>query len=208
MSEAEAVQSRVVDELPEAAPSPALEYAGFGIRFAARAIDVVITYALAFATFFAFSITLAFVAGFAGIPVLPLLARTSEVTAIGFPMSFLATLAYDTLAEGLHGSTPGKMILGLTVLEERGGFCGLPAALGRSLAFFIDSLVFGLPALNSMRRSKRSQRLGDRWAHTVVVYRRSLQPSQRRPGSRFATATAAAALSHCAVLVAGQLLKL
>jgi hypothetical protein len=69
----------------------------------------------------------------------------------------------------------GKLICGLVVVKENGQSCGLLAAFGRSLAFFVDSLFWGIPALISMSDSAKQQRLGDRWAKTMVVKRRDLK---------------------------------
>jgi uncharacterized RDD family membrane protein YckC len=100
------------------------------------------------------------------------------------------------------------MILGLTVLDATGGFCKPGAALGRELAYYIDALFFGIVAYASMNKSACQQRLGDKWAHTVVVRRRSLQPAQRRSTGRFVAAVAASCLVYCALMLASLLTRL
>jgi uncharacterized RDD family membrane protein YckC len=186
-----------------------LEYAGFGIRVAARIIDLVLIWVLAFVTNFIAGFVVALVFRLLRQPAQPVIARLSTAGVVAFVAALLAALAFSAVAEAIHGSTPGKMLLGITVLSESGGFCGWGAAISREAAYYIDSLFFGLVALASMQSTKpRQQRLGDRWAHTVVVYRRSLQPAQRRSGTRFAMAFLAAAAAYSAVTVAGILIRL
>lgn len=89
-------------------------------------------------------------------------------------------LAYYALCEGLGGATVGKLLLGLLVVRTDGGPCGLGAALLRAVLRFIDGLLFGLPALLSMREPL-NQRLGDRAAGTLVVDARSPHLLETRP---------------------------
>jgi uncharacterized RDD family membrane protein YckC len=97
-----------------------------------------------------------------------------------------------TLAEGLHGSTLGKRLCGLTVIAVEGGHADLSAALKRSVAFIWDAFFFGLVALQKMSESPRRQRYGDTWAGTQVVRISKVDPSQRRSFGRFFVAVAAA----------------
>jgi hypothetical protein len=53
--------------------------------------------------------------------------------------NFLALVAMYTLCDGLHGSTPGKRLLGLTVTSVAGG----PASLGRAGASPVGCPVRG-----------------------------------------------------------------
>lgn len=194
-----------VASAPEAPP---LEPAGFWIRAAARLIDLVVIYALAYVTSYTVVRLILIVARSTGQPLQPVAARLLAPSPLPFVMALLAAFAFYIAAESIHGSTPGKMILGLMVLSERGGFCGLGAALGREAAYFVDSLFFGVPAYLSMKASPVRQRLGDKWAHTIVVRRRSLQPPQRRGTGRFAAATAAACLSYAVLSALAYLLRL
>lgn len=175
---------------------PQFEYVGFGPRFGARAIDLVITYVLAIVV----ATALGFFAGFTGNQ--PLIARlTDAASAATFAISLIASMAFYIAAESMHGSTPGKMVLGMRVVSEDGAACSFVQALKRSVGFLVDGLFFGLPAAATMSKSARQQRIGDTWAKTVVVKARSLQPEQRRSGALFAGALAAACLAY-AVLAA------
>lgn len=93
--------------------------------------------------------------------------------------------------EGLHGSTLGKRICGITVVTEDLRPAGLVAALKRSVAYYLDSLFFGWIAARKMSESPRRQRHGDVWAGTMVVRIRSLDPASRRSSLRFLGAVAA-----------------
>jgi len=51
----------------------------------------------------------------------------------------------------------------------------------RSLAYYIDALLFAMPAYSSMSNSPLNQRYGDRWGKTVVVKIKEITPESRRP---------------------------
>jgi uncharacterized RDD family membrane protein YckC len=138
----------------------------------------------------------------------PVRPAVSAASGWSLALSFVAAVAFHALAEGIHGSTPGKMMLGLTVLDSAGGFCKPGAALVRELAYFVDALFFGIVAYLSMKDSALRQRLGDKWAGTVVVRRRSLQPTQRRSTGRFIAAVAASCLAYGALILASFLARL
>jgi uncharacterized RDD family membrane protein YckC len=189
-------------------PAVPVEYAGFGIRFAARLIDTLITYAIAAVTGFLGAIVIVTALALLGRPVAEIASRLASTGGWSLVLSIVGSVAYFTLAEAIHGSTPGKMILGLQVLSDTGEPCRFGSALGREAAFFIDSLFFGIPAYVSMKRGAQRKRYGDRWAHTVVVRRRSISPAQRRPAIRFVGACFAACLAYSVLLFMGLLVKL
>lgn len=189
-----------LDEISTAA-QPAYEYVGFGLRFAAKLIDTALTYLLGFLTGAFVFLFASVVAGLTGAASPLSTEPLGSVTPTVFFLSAVAVVVFDVLAEGVHGSTPGKMILGLTVRSTDGGYCGFGQALKRALGFYVDSLFFGIPAFSSMRGSSLKQRIGDRWAHTVVVRNRSIDPGQRRSGLRFLASTTAACLGFCMVTV-------
>ena len=192
----------------EAAPPPAppsLEYVGFGRRLAAQLVDSAIEYLLTIAVAVALGIAVGFISSLTGRSVEPFIEQMNRMSVARWVLYSVAWMAYHVLGETIHGSTPGKMILGLTVRSSDGGYCGFGQALIRSLAFWIDSLVCGLPALISMRGSPLSQRLGDKWAGTVVVRIRSLEGSRRRTGVCFLEATLAASAGYCLFVLLGTL---
>ncbi len=184
---------------------PSLEYVGFGLRGAAQLLDFVINYLLTIALAVALGIAVGFISRLTGRSVEPFIEQMNRMSVARWALYSIAGMAYHILGEAIHGSTPGKMILRITVRSSDGGYCGFGQALIRSLAFWIDSLVFGLPALISMRGSPSRQRLGDKWAGTVVVRIRSLEGSQRRTGACFLEATLAASAGHCLFVLLGTL---
>jgi uncharacterized RDD family membrane protein YckC len=80
-------------------------------------------------------------------------------------LGILVALVYVWIAEGLFGTTIGKLALGLHVYAVRGGAVGLGRALVRGLLRPVDSLVIGgiLALLPGHRR------LGDLLGGTVVA---------------------------------------
>lgn len=143
-----------------------LEPAGFWIRAVARVIDFVVQMAL-------------FVVAFESL---------NAATWIG---GTLAALAYHSCFEGLAGTTLGKRLLGLQVIDVQGTPITFAQAVKRSVAFLADSLFLGGVGWWFMNQSPEMQRIGDLLARTRVVRRRSL-PAGLLPASGFARAMAVA----------------
>jgi len=83
-----------------------------------------------------------------------------------------AFLAYFFLFEWLTGTTPGKLLFGLRVRRVDRGRCAWWQAGVRTAArlFEVNPFLFGaLPAGIAVLATGRHQRLGDKWAGTVVV---------------------------------------
>lgn len=79
------------------------------------------------------------------------------------------TFAYYFILEGLFAATLGKFMLKIRVLGIDGELCTFGASFKRNLLRFIDwlPLVYMLGGLVAIASSKR-QRLGDRFAKTIV----------------------------------------
>jgi uncharacterized RDD family membrane protein YckC len=77
------------------------------------------------------------------------------------------------------GATPGKMLLGIQVVDETGGPPGLQAAFKREAMLVVDYFpyVFPLVGLIAALRSEQQQRLGDRVAGTFVIQVGAEQPA-------------------------------
>ena len=114
-------------------------------------------------------------------------------------LGLLSLTLMHTLGEGLHGSTVGKRLCGITVVTEDGGGAGLRAAFKRSVGFLVDQLFFGLVGAHRILQSSRAQRVGDEWAGTMVVRLGAVDAASRRSTARFLAATGAA-LSAVAAL--------
>ncbi|MEA2636723.1 MAG: hypothetical protein QOJ33_55 [Chloroflexota bacterium] len=94
---------------------------------------------------------------------------TTQTTVDWFWLTLL-WVAYYAVLEALFGATVGKRLAGLRVTDLEGRRIGWQAAILRNLARLLDALPFlyllgGFLTLNS----RLHQRLGDRFAGTLVV---------------------------------------
>ena len=168
---------------------------GVGPRLAARLIDLALHYAVAFSAGILVAVVLVFGTMVGGGDVQALSARLQEREGASlwtFVLAILGSVAFHTFAEGLHGSTIGKRLIGLTVLHEEGGEPTLGGAFKRSLAFYWDTFFFCAPALVSMNHSSKEQRVGDKWGKTMVVRLRDVPAVNRPSAARFVGANALA----------------
>jgi len=93
-------------------------------------------------------------------------------TAIILLSAFILEWLYPTWFEATWGSTPGKRMMGLVVLNDDGTPLAWPAALTRNLLRAVDFLpLFYLGGFLAMVTSRDFKRLGDLAANTLVVYR-------------------------------------
>lgn len=161
-----------------ATPIPA--GAGFGIRLGARGID------------FAFSMFLGLAGGFFGGIALAVMAELGHApenwhelvgknSYWGYVFGVLGTVLYGWIAEGIGGTTLGKVCLGLHVVHLDGQPCGFFAGFKRNLAYLMDALFFGLVGYDSMKKTTLNQRHGDHWAKTVVVKKSIFLPTPPVP---------------------------
>jgi uncharacterized RDD family membrane protein YckC len=90
-----------------------------------------------------------------------------------YVLAFLVLPAsYLVLFEWLASATPGKFLVGIRVRSEQGERIGLGQSIVRNLARLIDALPYVIPYLVGsvvISGSPTRQRLGDRWAGTVVI---------------------------------------
>jgi uncharacterized RDD family membrane protein YckC len=149
--------------------------AGCGIRLLARVIDLVTHYIVGIVAILFVAIIAGIVMALLGMSSDTISQKLSEQTFLDYVLIILGFILYHTFCEGVHGATLGKLICGLVVIKEGGRACNLLSAFGRSLGFLIDSLFFCIPASMSMSDSEKQQRLGDRWAKTMVVKHRDLE---------------------------------
>jgi uncharacterized RDD family membrane protein YckC len=184
-----------------AAAAP-LEYVGFRRRAAGRLIDFVAHYAIGGMAGVVTVILAYVVQGVTGRSAQPVMDRLQHGGPLSFLLAMIGAFLFGLVMEGFHGSTAGKLMVGITVLDETAQPCSVKAAAVRSLAYYFDGLFFGLVAESSMRTSPSLQRYGDRWAHTVVVRRRSAPPSSLHSATRFALVLAVACVADGAVLSA------
>ncbi len=145
--------------------------AGFFTRALARLIDLVVHYAVILMTGLLFGVTLGIAAAiFPKIPITTIMEKIRVTSFLDTLLLLLGTILYEILCESIHGSTLGKLILGMTVVKEDGSRCGWKSAIIRSFAYIIDTLFLGAVGAISMSSSGlMKQRNGDKWAGTVVA---------------------------------------
>jgi uncharacterized RDD family membrane protein YckC len=164
----------------------ALVGVSFWPRAGARVIDATVHFIVAISSGFVFGVILAIVASLQHNPrALTIASRPGgQLTLVFF--SLLGMVALETVCEGLHGSTLGKLLLGFVVVQENGVPCRMGSALIRSLAYLVDGLFFGLIAYFAMQKTPQEQRHGDEWAHTIVCRRAQVAPQNLRGFGQFA----------------------
>ena len=149
-----------------AGPAPSFRYIGFWRRAFAMLIDGLL---LGIASFF--------ITGALGLGAATSTAVGGEVGAgfsVAGPQTFVLLaidLAYFIILEGLLGTTIGKLILGIKVINAQGKVPGIVPALIRNLFQIIDITPLCIIAIISMALSKKKQRVGDLVAGTYVVAR-------------------------------------
>ncbi|MDQ3200608.1 MAG: RDD family protein [Pseudomonadota bacterium] len=92
---------------------------------------------------------------------------------LGSILLFVVSWWYMVLFEVLNqGSSPGKLWMGLRVVQDDGAPIGWSASLVRNLLRFVDLLPFGyfLGAISCLNHPS-FKRLGDLAAGTLVIYR-------------------------------------
>jgi len=114
---------------------PRLEYARFGVRFLARAIDAAVLLAIGFVAGLITAMIMAMM-GMNGKPVFPLPSG-------GPPLSLLGALAYHVVSERVGGATIGKIVCSLRVIEDDSTRLSWSGAVIRNLAFIIDGFFVG-----------------------------------------------------------------
>lgn len=194
--------------LSEYMPRPGqLPGVSFWPRAAARVIDLIAHYVVGYASgLLLFGFMLRFAAGghLSRLVVWKLRAfnLTSLLLVIG------GSIAYEAVCEGVHGSTLGKLLLSMTVVQEDGTPCPFRSAIIRSVAYLVDSLFFGLVGHYAMQDDERHQRFGDRWAHTVVCKRADVAPEHRRDYVLFIAGLIFAFMADSAFVMIALLVKI
>jgi uncharacterized RDD family membrane protein YckC len=152
--------------------------AGVGSRFVAALLDGLIVFA-----FFLVEVLVLVVIGAAS-TVTPSTAKLSEgalkwFLAFVIFINFAIVWGYFALFEAYwHGQTPGKRAMKLRVIKDSGRQITLFEALARNLLRFIDYMPsLYLVGVITMLCNKKSQRLGDLVAGTIVVHERLDEPS-------------------------------
>jgi len=208
--------SAVIDDSPRrlalpsfsgyAEPTVGLQGVTFWPRVLARIIDFVAHYFISFTAGWLFFLILKLAAG--GQPPLWILRRLSQphfatVIAAGWAM-----FAYQVCCASIHGSTLGKLLLSMQVVQDDGTPCRMKSAIIRELGYFVDALFFGIIAYTSMQGDPQQKRHGDDWAHTIVCKRSQLSAESRQGAMRFVLGLMLAICVDMAFLMVGWLIQM
>jgi uncharacterized RDD family membrane protein YckC len=190
---------------PYGSPPGEIQGVTFWPRVAARVIDFIVHYLVSIVAAFLFAVLLVIAAG--GHPNPQLSERIRHTGIAVFSFSLLGSIAYEIVCEGVHGSTLGKLALGMVVVEQDGTPCRVKSAVIRSFAYLVDALFFGLIGYMAME-SPQMQRHGDKWAKTVVCKRTAMPTNNLRSGGQFAVALFFAVILDAAFIIFGMFLNL
>lgn len=189
-----------------AAPVAGLQGAPFWIRALARVIDFTVHYLTAYFTGLLFGSLLAIASG--GRPPLWVLRRISAVHLPMFLTALIGSLLYQVICASIYGSTLGKLLLSLQVVQDDGSPCRLKSAVIRELGYFVDALFFGLVGYTAMRDDPQQKRLGDQWAATIVCKRVNLPPESRQTALRFVLGMMLGICADIAIMTLGMLVQM
>ncbi len=187
-----------------AAETSTLVGVSFWPRAAARVIDMVVHYIIGYATGSLFGLMLLVASG-GHVPRL-ILIRLRHPGLTGFVLGVLGFVAYHVIFTTVHGSTLGKRILSMVVVQEDGSPCRLKSAVVREFAYFVDGLFFGIIGYMAMQESAQEQRHGDNWAHTIVCKREVVATDNLRGAGRFVLAMMFAIMADAAFILISRLL--
>jgi uncharacterized RDD family membrane protein YckC len=181
---------------------------GFWPRVAARVIDFIVHYFVALCSGLLLGLLVAIAARLQHRPMSAFFGRHPPNSIAVFGLALLGSIVLEAICEGFHGSTPGKRLLGFTVVQEDGSPCRPGSAFIRSFAYVVDSLFFGLIGYFNMQKTPQQQRHGDEWARTVVCRRSDVAPENLRGAGQFVAAFLFAAMADAALMITGQLLRI
>ncbi len=137
---------------PPSSAAAAVEYMGFWIRLGAAIIDVIIIWFIS--SVLSYSL-LSSIVGY-------------RISFLFSPFWFPAYWLYYWLFTGLKGQTPGKMVVGIKVVNAQGDRVGLGVAALREFVRFISAYVLCLGFLWIIW-DKQKQGWHDKIASTYVV---------------------------------------
>ena len=183
-----------------------LEGVSFWPRAIARVIDYVVHYAVGFCSGTIFRIMLEIASG-GRIP-WRVLVKVSHIGVPLFVASVLGAAVYHIILVTVHGSSLGKLIFKMVVLQADGSPCRLGPATIREIGYWVDSIFFGLVGYLAMQKTRQEQRYGDQWAETVVCSRSGVAQENLRGAGRFVLGLMLALMADSALLMLGLLVQL
>jgi uncharacterized RDD family membrane protein YckC len=189
-----------------AAPISGFQGVTFWPRVLARLIDFVVHYITAFLAGFLFTLPLAIAAG--GRPPAGVLQQVFQRHFATFVAGILGMFAYHVICTSIHGSTLGKLVLGVQVIQDDGSPCRPKSAILRELGYFVDALFFGLIGYFAMHEDPEQKRLGDGWADTIVCKRAQVPSASKRDAMRFVFGLLLGITADMALLMIGWLIQM
>ena len=189
-----------------AAPPSGFQGVTFWPRVLARVIDFVVHYIAAILAGFLFALLLAIAAG--GRPPAWALQRVFQRHFAGFVAGILGMFAYQVICTSIHGSTLGKLLLRMQVIQDDGSPCRPKSAILRELGYFVDALFFGVVGYFAMHEDPEQKRVGDGWADTIVCQRAQVPSSSKQTGMRFALGLLLGITTDMALLMTGWLIQM
>ncbi len=185
-----------------------LRGSGFWPRAGARIIDLIVHFCISLFTALLMGFLVAIAAAATHAPAMLLIHKMTASGVSAFVLAIIGALAYHTVCDSVSGSTMGKLIFSMVVVQEDGSPCGFKSALIRNLAYYVDGLFFGLIGYSAMKRDEAQQRYGDEWAHTIVCKRSDIAPEKLRSGGRFALGFLLACMADASILIVSMLIRL
>ncbi|HME33774.1 MAG TPA: RDD family protein [Candidatus Sulfotelmatobacter sp.] len=189
-----------------AAPLSGFQGVTFWPRLLARGIDIAIHYLASLLAAFLFVLILAVSAG--GRPPAWVLQRLSQTHFATFVAGLLGLFAYQVACTSIHGSTLGKLLLSMQVIQDDGSPCRLKSAIIRELGYFVDAMFFGVVGYFAMREDPEQKRHGDRWADTIVCKRALVPSASKRGGMQFALGLLLGIAADIALMMTGLLIQM
>lgn len=152
-------------------------YAGFVTRMVAIVLDMVLIVSVVFIVSVVTRLVLSFLGITDIIQAIPLVANIQSKPAVDtlasvagvFMLNVIFFSVYQIFFWLAAGATPGKALIGLRVVPEKGQKLTFKQAVVRALTWYISALVFFMGFLTVMVNERR-QGWHDRWANTYVLY--------------------------------------
>jgi uncharacterized RDD family membrane protein YckC len=189
-----------------AAPLSGFQGVSFWPRVLARVIDFLVHYVAGFLAAILFALLLAIAAG--GRPPVWVLQRLYQTSFAGFITGILGLFAYNVICSSIHGSTLGKLLLSMQVMQDDGSPCRLKSATIRELGFFVDAMFFGVIGYFAMRNDPEHKRHGDDWADTIVCKRAHVPLASQQGAMRFVLGLGLGIAADMALLMTGLLIQI
>jgi uncharacterized RDD family membrane protein YckC len=189
-----------------AAPLSGLRGVTFWPRLLARVIDFVVHRLAALLAGSLFILMLKMAAG--GRPPAWVIYRLTEIHFSGLVAGVLGLFAYNVICTSVHGSTLGKLVLGMQVIQDDGSPCRPKSAILRELGYFVDAMFFGVIGYFAMQEDPEQKRHGDEWADTIVCRRAQVPSSSKRSGMQFGLGLLLGMAADMALLMTGWLIQM